>query len=163
MTIALNRADFDKVVRRNHAPRIARRESVALGFPGSLGQPKFRASVEELNAMVASVREWASAICWLSPNWSSPAMSGRPSGGRRTIHVALLLVIEVRDGRLASMCEFDLDDEEAAFAYAEERVRAATSRLAVSNRASDVADLIVEALRAHDVDAASSVLGPVRV
>ena len=33
-------------------------------------------------------------------------------------------------------CEFELDDEEAAFAYAEERVRATRSRLAVINRAS---------------------------
>ena len=31
----------------------------------------------------------------------------------------------IRDGRLASMCEFELEDEEAAFAYADERMRAA--------------------------------------
>lgn len=40
-----------------------------------------------------------------------------------------LLVIEVRDGRLASMCQFEIDDEEAAFAFCEERVRAATAGL----------------------------------
>ena len=62
-------------------------------------------------------------------------------------------MIEVRDGRLASMCDFDVEDEEAVFAYAEERVRAASSRLAVSNRASDVAHPIVEALRARNIDA----------
>ena len=37
-----------------------------------------------------------------------------------------------------SVCQFDLDDEEAAFAYAEERVRAATSRLAVTNRSCEL-------------------------
>jgi hypothetical protein len=32
-------------------------------------------------------------------------------------------VIEIREGRLASMCTFELDDEEAAFAFAEERAQ----------------------------------------
>ena len=35
-----------------------------------------------------------------------------------------IVVTEIRDGRIVSMCEFELDDEEAAFAYAEERMRA---------------------------------------
>ena len=35
-----------------------------------------------------------------------------------------LLVAGIRDGRLASMSGFELDDEEVAFAYAEERMRA---------------------------------------
>ena len=34
------------------------------------------------------------------------------------------VVLEIRDGRISSMCEFEVDDEEAAFAYAEEQVRA---------------------------------------
>jgi hypothetical protein len=36
-----------------------------------------------------------------------------------------LLAGGCRDGRLAWVCEFELDDEDAAFAYVEERVRAA--------------------------------------
>ena len=52
---------------------------------------------------------------------------------------------EVRDGRLQSICQFEIEDEEAAFAYAEERVRATASRLAVTNRASET-----EALVAHE-------------
>jgi hypothetical protein len=36
-----------------------------------------------------------------------------------------LVVNEISDGLLASMCEFELEDEEAAFAYAEECMRAA--------------------------------------
>ena len=48
--------------------------------------------------------------------------------GRRTVRMDSHL--RVRDSRTADsrrMCEFELDDEEAAFAYAEERVRAATT------------------------------------
>ena len=51
--------------------------------------------------------------------------------------MALALVTELRDGRFASICEFEVEDEEAAFAYAEERMRATPPRLAVTNRASE--------------------------
>ena len=46
-----------------------------------------------------------------------------------------------RDPRWTSRvsCRFDIDDEEAAFAYAEERLRATASRLAVANRATQTA------------------------
>jgi hypothetical protein len=33
-----------------------------------------------------------------------------------------IYVSEVRDGRVASGCQFDLEEEAAAFAYAEERI-----------------------------------------
>ena len=61
-------------------------------------------------------------------------------------------MIEIRDGRAASMCEFDLDDEEAAFAYAEERMRATASRLAVTNQSCDFMPAFIAALHAGDVD-----------
>ena len=64
-----------------------------------------------------------------------------------------IYVNELRDGRLASVCQFD-DDEEAAFAYADTLVAPVPSRLAVSNRASEVAHDIVQALRAHNINAA---------
>ena len=57
-------------------------------------------------------------------------------------------------GDCTSMCEFELDDEEAAFAYAEERVRATSSRLAVTNRASQTWEEIKRATQARDIDAA---------
>jgi hypothetical protein len=41
---------------------------------------------------------------------------------------ARLLVAEYRDGRVASLCDFNVDGEEEAFAYAEERVRAADAQ-----------------------------------
>ena len=50
-------------------------------------------------------------------------------------------------------CVFELDDEEAAFTYAEERVRASASRLALTNRARETVIALASAGRARDVDA----------
>jgi hypothetical protein len=72
--------------------------------------------------MVASVRVWSAAVCWLSPTWVVDRLE-RTAVGRDGEQYAwsMLLVTEVRAGRMASMCIFEVDDEEAAFAYAEER------------------------------------------
>ena len=64
-----------------------------------------------------------------------------------------IYVSEVRNGRVAAVRQFDLEDEEAAFAYAEERVRAATSRLAVTNRSCDSVLALGAAMQARDIDA----------
>ena len=58
-------------------------------------------------------------------------------------------VTHLRDGLLASGREFGIDDEAAAFAYADSPAQE-HSRLVVRNRASVVADGIVESLRAND-------------
>ncbi|PXX12066.1 hypothetical protein C8E89_102191 [Mycolicibacterium moriokaense] len=70
-----------------------------------------------------------SAICWLSPNWCVTRVEREALGGRDGAQYAWtrLLVNEVRDHRLASMCEFEVEDEEQAFSYAEERMLAADS------------------------------------
>ena len=93
-------------------------------------------------------------MCWVSPNWCV-ARCDRDAVGEDGEHYTwhFLIVFEFRDGHVASMCEFELDDEDAAFAYAEDRVRASTSRLRISNRASEIAESASQALRAHDVDA----------
>ena len=59
---------------------------------------------------------------WLSPTWNV-ARQQREAVGRTASDTRgrWLYASEFRDGRLVSMCEFELDDEEAAFAYAEER------------------------------------------
>jgi hypothetical protein len=44
------------------------------------------------------------------------------------------------------------EDEEAAFSYAEERVRATASPLAVTNRSCETVDALFTAMRTHDVD-----------
>ena len=54
----------------------------------------------------------------------------------------------------ASLCDFDVEDEERAFAYAEERMRATSSRLAVANRSSETLHAMAKALQAHDTDVA---------
>jgi hypothetical protein len=61
----------------------------------------------------------------VSPLWSVTRLQREPAGrdGGQYGWTRLLLA-EIRDGRLASMCEFELDTEEQAFAYAEERMRA---------------------------------------
>ena len=67
-----------------------------------------------------------------------PLSSGRPSGtdGEQLRVDTASTWPSFATGRSRRSCQFELDDEEAAFAYAEERVRATTSRLAVTNRAS---------------------------
>ena len=89
--------------------------------------------------MVASARSWDSGICWLSPIWTV-VRHEREAVGRDGEDYAWtrLVVGELRNGQLASICVFDVDDEEAAFAYAEERVRASASRLALTNRAREL-------------------------
>ena len=63
-----------------------------------------------------------------------------------------LYVVEIRDRLATSVCAFDVEDEDQAFAYAEERMRAASSRLAVANRASETVEAGRLAMLAHDVD-----------
>ena len=57
---------------------------------------------------------------------------------RRALCVGTRLRVRVFVRRSGRSCEFELDDEDAAFAYAEELARIAVSRLDVSNRASRV-------------------------
>lgn len=88
----------------------------------------FRAGVEALMAMVESLRTWNSAVCWLSPT-CGVCRNEREGTGRDGEKYAWsdLEVFVIRDGRVASACMFELDDEESAFAYAEDRVRRAES------------------------------------
>ena len=90
---------------------------------------ELRASFEELKAMVASARTWNSVLRRLLAVDRSALLgrgeARRPSGpDGETYAWTRLIVCEVRDGRFASVCQFDAEDEEAAFAYAEERMRA---------------------------------------
>ena len=49
--------------------------------------------------------------------------------------------MEIRNGLAQSVCEFDAEDEEHAFAYAEERMRVRPSRLCDSQSASEIGSL----------------------
>ena len=73
--------------------------------------------------MVASARMWYSAVRWLSPTWSVVRFEREAVGPDGEQYAwTRLTSCEIRDGRIASMCQFELDDEDAAFAYAEERL-----------------------------------------
>ena len=64
-------------------------------------------------------------------------MSARPSGATvNDLRGPASSWARFGDGRLTSLCQFDVEDEDGAFAYAEERMRATPSRLAMTNRAS---------------------------
>jgi hypothetical protein len=81
--------------------------------------------LEELNAMVASARSWNSAECWLDSTCGVVRHERQAVGldGEQYAWTRLF-VFEARDGRCTAMCEFELGDEAAAFAYAKERIRA---------------------------------------
>jgi ketosteroid isomerase-like protein len=125
---ALSRGDMDSVGELS-APELRVENRSRTGFPDRSAR-EFRSSMEELNAMVGSARIWMSAICWLSPSWCV-TRAEREAIGPDGEHYAwtFLTASEVRDGRLSSTCEFDVEDEEQAFACVQERMRAADTPL----------------------------------
>ena len=152
--IALNRGDLDRAFDELMAPGALGENRSRTAFPDpSVSDPA--TSFGDLNAMVVSTRTWPSALCSLSPNWLVSRLE-REAVGRdgETYAWTWLTVSAVRDGRFVSSCLFDPDDEDAAFAYAEERMRASANRLAVTNRASQTATTYWNAMRSHDVDGA---------
>ena len=151
---AFNQGDFDRVFGELTAPEMRMENRSHTVFPDR-SIAEFRASVEELNSMVASARIWHSATCWLSPT-CGVIRQQREAVGLDGEHYAwtMIYAYEFRDGRLRWLCQFDPDDEEQAFAVAEERARATPSRLAVSNRASQALDGISDAMRARNATAA---------
>ena len=123
--VAVNRGDFDRLFGELSTPAMRIDNHSRSAFPDRSASD-LRASFEELNAMIASARTWQSAMCWVSPAWSVTRLEREAVGpGGEQYSWARILVIEIRDGRLASMCQFELDDEEAAFAFGEQQVRAA--------------------------------------
>lgn len=123
VVIALNRGEFDRVFEELAVPGAPVENRSRLPFPDRSADV-LRASFADLDAMVASTRTWFSAMCWVSNAWAIVRFE-REAVGADGEHYAWahLVVLEVHDGRVASMCEFEIDDEKAAFAYAEERVR----------------------------------------
>ena len=123
---ALNRGDLDRVGEL-YAPEMRVENRSRTGFPDRSASD-LRASFAELNAMVASTRTWPSAVCWVSPGWNVTRLEREAVGadGER-YEWTRLLVNQFRDGLVMFSCEFELDDEKAAFAYAEELARTAAS------------------------------------
>ncbi|OBF97109.1 adenylate cyclase [Mycobacterium sp. 852002-51152_SCH6134967] len=152
IVLAMNRRDYDRVFGELFVEDF-RLENRSHAAHPELSADEFRGTLEELDAIVASSRVWASAIEWLSPSWLVLRFS-REATGRddENYEWASIHAAEIRANRLVSICQFEIDDEAAAFAYAEERVRAAASRLALANRATELLPQVFEALRSHDID-----------
>ncbi|MGA5465264.1 nuclear transport factor 2 family protein [Mycobacterium sp. NPDC050041] len=152
VTLATNKGDFDRVFGELTTPDFHVASGTRSVF-GDRSAAELRATFEELYAMVTSVRTWFSAASWLSPTCCIGRNEREAVGhdGERYAWTRIY-VCEFRDGRLASMCEFAVEDEEAGFAYAEERARAADSRLAVTNKAAETAAALARAARQRDRD-----------
>lgn len=152
-TVAFNHLDYDTLFNELTASDFRVENRSRSAFPDRSAS-EYRTTLEELDAMVDSVRGWISVMRWFSPNYCV-ARCVRDAVGHDGEQFTwnFLIAFEFRDGRVASMCEFEIDDEEAAFAYVANKVRASTDRLRISNRASELAEVASQALQAHDVDA----------
>jgi hypothetical protein len=149
---AHNRGDLARVFDELCAPEL-RIENRSRSVFSDRSAAELRASTEELQAMFASVRMCYSAVHWLSRNWVAARQDREAVGpdGEKYEWVQLY-VTEFRDGLATSICAFDVEDEDLAFAYAEERMRSASSRLALTNRASETVYAAASAGRAKDID-----------
>ncbi len=111
--------------------------------------------LQERARQVSSVKNTVSAIRWLSPECAVVRTDVRAVGSDGEEYVwTRIHTGEFRDGLIACTRRFEIDEEAAAFAYAEERVRASASRLAVSNHASEAAEGLIRAIEFRDVGAA---------
>ncbi|WP_099039589.1 AAA family ATPase [Mycobacterium neglectum] len=151
--VAVNQGDYDRLFGELSNSDLRAESQTRSAFPNRSASD-LRASFESLAAMVASSRSWLAKVCWVSPLWAVTRFE-REAVGNETESYAWtrILVVGLRDDRLAALCEFEIDDEDAAFSYAEDQVRRSTSRLRVGNRASVLAEAAAQALQAHDVDA----------
>ena len=150
--IAGNKGELDKLFGELATPGLRVDSRSGTIFPDRT-PAELRDSIELFQAMVSSSRIWYSAVQWLSPN-CAVARQERDAVGKdgERYEWSRIYVAEFEHGRFTAICEFDVGFEEQAFAYAEERVRAAQSRLAVRNQASDVAQLFISALRDRDLE-----------
>ena len=100
------------------------------------------------------MREWLTNIEWISPRWFV-ALFQREAVGHEgeQYEWTRIIVGEIRDGRFAFACQFDVDDEDIAFAYAEEQVRAISRPSAITNLATELLAGGFRALQAGEVDA----------
>ena len=152
--VALNRGDYAKAFGELSDPDAGYENRSRSAFPDpSVSDPA--ASYEDLNALVGSTRLWPSAFRWLSPKLVVSRLD-REAIGRdgEQFSWTWILVSELRDGRFGFACLFELEDEDAAFSYAEERMRAQASRLPMTNQADLTWQAYWAAMRRHDHDGA---------
>ncbi len=154
--IAANRGDLDLLYGDLTTPGVYFEDRSRSGFPDRSAS-EHQAGTLDLYATMDSVRLWNSATCWLSPTVIIGRQVRETRGQEGELYAwDRLVVSEVLDGKIASACEFELEHEDAAFAYAEERIRATASRLPVANQASRVWNAVGHAMRTHNADAATA-------
>ncbi len=121
--MAMNERDFDRFFGELSTPDMRLENRSRSVFPDR-SIAEFRASVEDLHAMVSSMRTWNSAMAWVSPAWAVVRQEREAVGldGERFAWTRIY-VAEVRHGKVATLVQFDPDDEDAAFNYAEARAR----------------------------------------
>jgi class 3 adenylate cyclase/ketosteroid isomerase-like protein/tetratricopeptide (TPR) repeat protein len=153
--LAENSGDLDRTFSMFATPGLQIESRSRSVFPRR-SPAELRRSVEELGAMVAKYRVWASTICWVSDDVTVSRHEREAVGrdGETYAWSRLYVAQATRDGQFTAICEFDIDDEESAFEYAEDLARASTSRLAVANRASELTENLLGALHAGDIDGA---------
>jgi len=126
--LALNRRDFDRAFSEltKADARVENRSSSP--FPDR-SAAELRATFEDPYGMVKSARSWNSAECWLSSTCGVTRHEREAVGnaGEQSAW-ARLYVFVASHGKCSGWCEFDVDDEASAFAYAEQRVRDAEGR-----------------------------------
>ncbi|OYN82102.1 AAA family ATPase [Mycolicibacterium sphagni] len=155
LVLAENRGDLDSTFSM-FAPGLQIESRSRSVFPRR-STAELRRSVEELGGMVGAYRVWASAVCWVADN---VMVARHERAADDEIYAwTRIYVGQVRDGRFTSLCEFDVHDEEAAFAYAEELTRIDRSPLALTNRASTLFQQMARAMTACDARAAIACVG----
>jgi ketosteroid isomerase-like protein len=158
--LAVNRGDLDLLFGELTEPEMRFEIRSSSALPDS-SAAEARAALEDFYGSVGSAQTWHSAVCWVSAN-CCVCRNDREASGHDGEHFAWtrLSVCEFRGGRMVSECEFDLDDEDAAFAYAQERVRAAPSRLAINNSASRTWAAMARTADTRDFDAGAAWFAP---
>ena len=151
---AENSGDYDKLFNELAAPGLRVESRAGTIFPERT-PAELRDSVEPFHAMVASARTWYSVVRWLSPTVPSCVRNAEAIGEEGEHYEwSHIYVAEFERGLYTGICDFDVEFEAQAFAYAEERLRAAQSPLLLSNQASEAGTALTAALAAADVDAA---------
>ncbi|GAY17506.1 AAA family ATPase [Mycobacterium sp. shizuoka-1] len=151
LMVAENRGDLDRAFDMFATPGLAIESRSRSVFPRRSAD-ELRRSLEELGAMVDSYRVWVAAIFWVSDT-VTVSRHEREAIGRNGARYAWsrLYVTRAQDGLFTALCEFDADDEDAAFAYAEEIAQIGGSGLALTNRASVTAGRLAHAIQTADV------------
>ena len=96
---ALNQGDLDRLLGDLTVPDL-RIENRSRSVLPERSMAEFRASLDELNAMVASARTWNSVLHWLSPTWSVARQEREAVGPEgEQYEWTRVIACEVLDGR----------------------------------------------------------------